>query len=148
MKKFFIKIFFSFLIISTFFMVGGFCFAELLPKEVLALDAYPSVNRDAVNSDEDSCVLDEGKNDKEMGDMAESDIPQNHSLLPCCVGNFNHNENKVSVNSGFYFFSSLALHLPVFDLFLSSIETHLFFYNSLIIPPPEIAKIKSTVIRI
>lgn len=132
MKKYFIKIITSFILVSIWLTASSFCFHDLLSPIIGVSEA-----KAAAISDSDNCGHHE---------VQENKTSHENSLLPCCTSNVKSGilSQNQQLKEGVEFFP--FEHFNKYEIIKTILVTE--SCNKLNISPPELPSLLSTVIRI
>lgn len=149
MKIRFKKTILSLTIISMLPMLSGFCIFQLTPGNLTGINiaqaAATNTNSNNISSDDSSCGGEQATEQDSKQALPTTTNHDQNSLLPCCIDG-SHN----GVASIFQSFES-SVSIPV--AFLSQHQITIsapqaFLVINPILPPPAIALIKTTILRL
>lgn len=147
MSKIFIKTIAVILLVSAFHLAGSFCFEAFFNSlmRVETVQAAAPVTANNLTDDPGACSKDQPNQAVEKTPIPQPLSNQTNTILPCCL-------NGVHASTvAFYQPFELEKNAPstiliFFQLPLATPE--IFFYHPLIIAPPELLALKTTILRL
>lgn len=143
MKKYFIKIFTSLLIVAILPVISSFCSFNLL-NSITKIDTVKAASANIAIHDK-NCDT-QNVNQATSMPSNQISIKKNHNfILPCCL---NGNDNNVpALNQAVEFNKFIPLIISTTKQ-LSKIHPNIVFHNTPNISPPELSLIRTTILRL